>query len=364
MYYPRTETKGRETQGIGMKPLLLEIGTDEIPAGVHRAGAGGAGIDAAAEAGRCPDWTRPHPDHAHLAPVVGHRSGAGDPAEASDQRGCRSGRRGRRATHSDGGDYGRRQVRRKARPAGESARHRLLPRRGSTCAAPAPADPGPATAALRKRSCRSSSWPSPFPKRMRWADLEHFLCSWPTATGSSSIGSLPIGLRWAASVQRAHVCSGAPLHVPASDQRRRTCRLCGGPALGACGRGPGRAPAPDRRGRRQAAASVRRPPAGRGTARDRDPSGGVPGHCRRAVCRAFLELPAEVFITAMREHQRYFAVVDIGGNPAAFYCRTTAVQDMAVVVRGHERCRGPDWRMRNFSSGTTGKPRWRPWWGS
>ena len=54
---------------------------------------------------------------------------------------------------------------------------------------------------------------------------------------------------------------------------------------------------------------------------------------------AFLELPAEVLITAMREHQKYFAVVDAGGGllPHFIAVNNTPVQDMAVVVRGHER---------------------------
>jgi len=54
---------------------------------------------------------------------------------------------------------------------------------------------------------------------------------------------------------------------------------------------------------------------------------------------AFLELPAEVLITAMREHQKYFAVVDTGGRllPHFIAVNNTPVQDMAVVVRGHER---------------------------
>lgn len=54
---------------------------------------------------------------------------------------------------------------------------------------------------------------------------------------------------------------------------------------------------------------------------------------------AFLDLPAEVLITAMREHQKYFAVVDAGGRllPHFIAVNNTPVQDMAVVVRGHER---------------------------
>ncbi|MCU0590151.1 MAG: glycine--tRNA ligase subunit beta [Desulfobacterales bacterium] len=53
----------------------------------------------------------------------------------------------------------------------------------------------------------------------------------------------------------------------------------------------------------------------------------------------FLELPAEVLITAMREHQKYFAVTDTTGAllPRFIAVNNTPVKDMAVVVRGHER---------------------------
>jgi glycyl-tRNA synthetase beta chain len=53
----------------------------------------------------------------------------------------------------------------------------------------------------------------------------------------------------------------------------------------------------------------------------------------------FLELPAEVLITAMREHQKYFAVTDPSGRllPRFIAVNNTPVHDMAVVVRGHER---------------------------
>ena len=53
----------------------------------------------------------------------------------------------------------------------------------------------------------------------------------------------------------------------------------------------------------------------------------------------FLELPAEVLITAMREHQKYFAVTDASGRllPHFIAVNNTPVKDMVVVVRGHER---------------------------
>jgi glycyl-tRNA synthetase beta chain len=53
----------------------------------------------------------------------------------------------------------------------------------------------------------------------------------------------------------------------------------------------------------------------------------------------FLELPAEVLITAMREHQKYFAVTDASGRllPRFIAVNNTPVQDISIVMRGHER---------------------------
>ncbi len=53
----------------------------------------------------------------------------------------------------------------------------------------------------------------------------------------------------------------------------------------------------------------------------------------------FLELPAEVLITAMREHQKYFAVIDDSGKllPSFIPVNNTPAKSMAVLVKGHER---------------------------
>lgn len=53
----------------------------------------------------------------------------------------------------------------------------------------------------------------------------------------------------------------------------------------------------------------------------------------------FLELPAPILITAMKEHQRYFAVVDKHDNimPHFAAVNNTRAADMGLVVRGHER---------------------------
>ncbi len=53
----------------------------------------------------------------------------------------------------------------------------------------------------------------------------------------------------------------------------------------------------------------------------------------------FLELPDEVLITAMREHQKYFAAVDGNGRllPGFIAVNNTRARDMALVAQGHER---------------------------
>jgi len=53
----------------------------------------------------------------------------------------------------------------------------------------------------------------------------------------------------------------------------------------------------------------------------------------------FLEVPDEVLITAMREHQKYFAVVDKDNKlmPCFIAVNNTEARDMALVAKGHER---------------------------
>ncbi|MCP4693698.1 MAG: glycine--tRNA ligase subunit beta, partial [Desulfobacterales bacterium] len=53
----------------------------------------------------------------------------------------------------------------------------------------------------------------------------------------------------------------------------------------------------------------------------------------------FLELPDEILITAMREHQKYFAVVDEAGKLMASFIavNNTVAKDMDLVATGHER---------------------------
>lgn len=53
----------------------------------------------------------------------------------------------------------------------------------------------------------------------------------------------------------------------------------------------------------------------------------------------FLRVPKEVLVTAMREHQRYFSVVDNAGNLLPYFITisNTRAEDMGVVQAGNER---------------------------
>ena len=53
----------------------------------------------------------------------------------------------------------------------------------------------------------------------------------------------------------------------------------------------------------------------------------------------FLEVPDEVLINAMREHQKYFSVIGQDGRlmPCLIAVNNTAARDMALVATGHER---------------------------
>ena len=53
----------------------------------------------------------------------------------------------------------------------------------------------------------------------------------------------------------------------------------------------------------------------------------------------FLDLPGEILITAMREHQKYFAITDKKGKlmPCFIAVNNTITKDMDLVATGHER---------------------------
>ena len=199
-------------------------------------------------------------------------------------------------------------------------------------------DPGLATTALLKTLLPDIILAIPFPKRMRWADLTisfarpiHSLLalyggsridftlggirSGRTSFGHRFMHPRPIKVAEPAAYVEA-LRSGFVIVDPA--ERRRLI------AEGAA----------------QAAAAV-----GGHVLPDEELLGTVtqlveyPAIAVGRFADAFLELPAEVLITAMREHQKYFAVVDAGGRllPHFIAVNNTPVQDMAVVVRGHER---------------------------
>ncbi|MBW2087843.1 MAG: glycine--tRNA ligase subunit beta [Deltaproteobacteria bacterium] len=54
--------------------------------------------------------------------------------------------------------------------------------------------------------------------------------------------------------------------------------------------------------------------------------------------KEFLEVPSEILITAMREHQKYFAVIDSKGDlmPCFVAVNNTRTKDMNLVATGHE----------------------------
>ena len=61
--------------------------------------------------------------------------------------------------------------------------------------------------------------------------------------------------------------------------------------------------------------------------------------CCGSFDREFLEVPRPVIISAMREHQRYFALEDASGNllPNFIAVNNTQPKDMAVVTAGHQK---------------------------
>ncbi len=64
-----------------------------------------------------------------------------------------------------------------------------------------------------------------------------------------------------------------------------------------------------------------------------------PSAVRGGFSTVFLDVPKEVLITSMREHQRYFSIVDGQGKllPNFITINNTLTEDPAVVVKGNER---------------------------
>ncbi len=64
-----------------------------------------------------------------------------------------------------------------------------------------------------------------------------------------------------------------------------------------------------------------------------------PSAVRGGFSTSFLDVPREVLITSMREHQRYFSLVDADGKllPNFITINNTLAEDPTVVVKGNER---------------------------
>ncbi len=199
-------------------------------------------------------------------------------------------------------------------------------------------DPGLATTALLKTLLPDIILAIPFPKRMRWADLTisfarpiHSLLA---LYGGSRIGFTLGGIR-SGRTSFGHRFMH-PRQIKVAEPAAYVEALRSGFVIVD--------PAERRRliaeGAAQAAATV-----GGCVLPDEELLGTVsqlveyPAIAVGRFADTFLELPAEVLITAMREHQKYFAVVDTGGRllPHFIAVNNTPVQDMAVVVRGHQR---------------------------
>ena len=199
-------------------------------------------------------------------------------------------------------------------------------------------DPGLATTALLKTLLPDIILAIPFPKRMRWADLTisfarpiHSLLALyggsridftlgGIRSGRTSFGHRfmhPRAIKVAEPAAYVEALRSGFVIVDPAERRRLIAE-----------------------GATQAAASV-----GGHVLPDEELLGTVtqlveyPAIAVGRFADAFLELPAEVLITAMREHQKYFAVVDGDGRllPHFIAVNNTPVKDMAVVVRGHER---------------------------
>lgn len=65
-------------------------------------------------------------------------------------------------------------------------------------------------------------------------------------------------------------------------------------------------------------------------------------YCSPVLCsfeKDFLKLPREVLITTMKKHQKYFPVLDKQGNPLPYFIaiNNTMPKNPAIVAQGHER---------------------------
>jgi glycyl-tRNA synthetase beta chain len=178
----------------------------------------------------------------------------------------------------------------------------------------------------------------PFKKSMRWGDLEvkfarpiHWMVALfdgmvvPFSFGNIDSGSVSRGHRFMANTtfpvrDLAHYLEECERHFVVPDPRKRkeiirseiarVAKLAGGNVL------------PDEGLLEQVTFLVEYPSAVAGT-----------------FSPDFLAVPREVLITSMREHQRYFSLVDDAGKllPVFITINNTLTEDPSVVVKGNER---------------------------
>ncbi len=178
----------------------------------------------------------------------------------------------------------------------------------------------------------------PFPKTMRWADLSITFARpirWLVALLGDAVVSFEVGNLSSGRTSRGHrFLSPEPVDIPHAEaylEAMEAAKI-----------------AVDPEARRESiAAEVRRAAEGLGGKVLEDPElvDTVTHLVEYPVVLAgrfedrFLELPDEVLITSMREHQKYFAVAGDGGGllPRFIVVSNTRARDMEVVARGNER---------------------------
>lgn len=178
----------------------------------------------------------------------------------------------------------------------------------------------------------------PFKKSMRWADLEvrfarpiHWIIALfggtvvPFSFGNIDSGSVSRGHRFMANStfpvrDLAHYLEECERHFVIPDPQRRKEIIRG--EIGRVAKQAGGNVLPDEALLEQVSFLVEYPSAVHGT-----------------FSPDFLAVPREVLITSMREHQRYFSLVDGEGKllPGFITINNTLTDDPSVVVKGNER---------------------------
>ena len=200
-------------------------------------------------------------------------------------------------------------------------------------------DRGQATIKLLQTILPEVILATPFPKSMRWADLSiqfarpiqsivalygtrvvSFTLGGRIRSGRRSLGHLfmhPGKVTIASPETYAETMAGVHVIVDIAERRRMTAQAVAEAAAGIGGK-----VLPDEELLDIVANLVEIPIATAGKFDD-----------------IFLEVPQEILITAMREHQKYFAVVDGKGRlmPGFIAVNNTRTRDMNLVATGHER---------------------------